>query len=1041
MKKKMINRLAALFAAGLMSVPLSGDFLSAAQFGIRAYAEDAVYEEIIPDVQRDEELDPFTPPEYTPMFSFPEEIRGVYITPEKDFSVYNDEGELLSEEEIKESIHSALDSADEKCLNTVIINTSCGGEAYFSTDVNKTAVRSPAELCAEAAAEHGMYVYVTFDINNVLSGINEDNAKDRIDRLALTAHEFTVKYPVDGIIIDGYYSSKNPESFANYMLNGAGIGYDNWLLDNGAYVFSLVADAVRRTSNSVPVGISINDVWANYTTEEKGSDTSVSFEALTDGYADTLRYIDSGYADFIVVKADGSLESTSMPFESIIGWWNSAAEKNGIPMIIDHINEKICTDAVGWQSPDELVKQVIKADEFGSCMGSAFNSLSALNANADESTSVLLKHFNDQIDREGLNNELEMTLPTSTVFKTEEPTVIFAGSFDPNFTIYFQGEPIELNEAGRFYFNMDLDVGVNTFTFKNKGKTITYKITRTVNVLKSVEPSGGEMRIEEQSAVTLSAIAYKGSDVTAEINGKSIALKPVESQTDEIDPNSNYTKYIGTYIAPEGKKGQDIDLGTVTFYGTYHTKTGDFNESRTGCRIIVNALAEILNDYSGNLLEVKSDNTMVYDYKTTSTDPTPDMARLPAGTLDYHVKTVTYSGTDYYLTNSGKRIKTSDVNILDNKPLGSNPISIASAGKDGTDTVIKLRTKTRIPFAMSFRGVDYNSGDNGNYYVSGFNASSVVITFDYVTSISAGSITFPDSAVFTTGTWDSYDVGELTKTRLTLTLRQSGVFGGVTSSYDDEGNLVFRFNGCRSTLDGATIVIDPGHGYTGASAFDPGAVGHIKEQEANLAIAKLVAQKLEAKGANVIRLKTESETYVTSQRASISRQYRPDIFMSIHCNAAGESARGSEAYYFTPYSQPLAKCVSSRIGAYLGSEVHGEGGMDRGAKYNYFFVTQQQDFPSILIECAFVTNYTEAMALANSEHQSGIANAIVQGAADYLARTNYSCFGEGSADYTNDSTNQDYNTPADDYMTSEDVTTTDDSFDDNFYDPYGEYFV
>lgn len=1036
MKKKMISRLAALFAAGLMSVPISGDFLSAAQFGIRAYAEDAVYEEIIPEVQRDEELEPFTPPEYTPMFSFPEEIRGVYITPEEDFSVYNDEGELLSEEEIKESIHNALDSADEKCLNTVIINTSCGEEAYFSTDVNKTAVRSPAELCAEAAAEHGMYVYVTFDINNVLSGINEDNAKDRIDRLALTAHEFTVKYPVDGIIIDGYYSSKNPESFANYMLNGAGIGYDNWLLDNGAYVFSLVADAVRRTSNSVPVGISINDVWANYTTEEKGSDTSVSFEALTDGYADTLRYIDSGYADFIVVKADGSLESTSMPFESIIGWWNSAAEKNGIPMLIDHINEKICTDAVGWQSPDELVKQVIKADEFGSCMGSAFNSLSALNANADESTSVLMKHFNDQIDREGLNNELEMTLPTSTVFKTEEPTVIFAGSFDPNFTIYFQGEPIELNEAGRFYFNMDLDVGVNTFTFKNKGKTITYKITRTVNVLKSVEPSGGEMRIEEQSAVTLSAIAYKGSDVTAEINGKSIELKPVESQTDEIDPNSNYTKYIGTYIAPEGKKGQDIDLGTVTFYGTYHTKTGDFNESRTGCRIIVNALAEILNDYSGNLLEVKSDNTMVYDYKTTSTDPTPDMARLPAGTLDYHVKTVTYSGTDYYLTNSGKRIKTSDVNILDNKPLGSNPISIASAGKDGTDTVIKLRTKTRIPFAMSFRGVDYNSGDNGNYYVSGFNASSVVITFDYVTSISAGSITFPDSAVFTTGTWDSYDVGELTKTRLTLTLRQLGVFGGVTSSYDDEGNLVFRFNGCRSTLEGATIVIDPGHGYTGASAFDPGAVGHIKEQEANLAIAKLVAQKLEAKGANVIRLKTESETYVTSQRASISRQYKPDIFMSIHCNSAGESARGSEAYYFTPYSQPLAKCVSSRIGAYLGSEVHGEGGMDRGAKYNYFFVTQQQDFPSILIECGFVTNYTEAMALANSEHQSGIANAIVQGAADYLARTNYSCFGEGSADYTNDSSNQDYSTPTDDYMTSEDVTTTDD----NFYDPYGEYF-
>lgn len=1003
MKKKRISeRLAALACAALMSVPLWGDMGEAGSFGIDASAEsEAVYEEIIPQVQRDEELESFTEPEYVPMFTFPDEVRGVYINPEKDFALTDENGEPLSEEEIAAGIDKALDAAQDKSLNTVIISTSDENGIYYSLDVNKTAVRSPAELCVERAADRGMYVYVTFNINSALSGITEETAKARIDRLALIAHNFTVKYPVDGIIIDGYYSRRDGASFANYIENGSGIGYDNWLLDNGAYVFSLVSDAVRRTSNSVPVGISINDIWANYTTSEEGSETSVNFEALTDGYADTLGYIDRGYADFVVVKAEGAFGSETMPFEDVVGWWNEKAQSAGIPMMVDHINERVCSDYTGWGSPDELVKQVIKADDYDACIGSVFNSLSSLEANTEESTSVLVKHFNDQIDREGLNNELEMTLPLSTKFKTEEPTVIFAGSFDPNFTIYFQGEPIELNEAGRFYFNMDLDVGVNTFTFKNKGKTVTYKITRTVNVLKSVEPDVSEMRVEEQSAITLSAIAYKGSEVTAEINGKSVELKPVDGQTDELDPNSNYTKYIGTYIAPQGIKGQDIDLGNITFYGTYHTKTGDFNESRTGSRIIVNALAEILNDYSGNLLEIKNDNTMVYDAKTTSTNPTPDMARLPAGTLDYQVKTVSYSGTDYYLTNSGKRIKVSDVNVLDNKPLGSNPISVTGAAKDGTDTVIKLRTNSKVPFAMSFTGVNYSGGNNGNYYVSSFNATALVITFDYVTSISASSITFPDSAVFTEGAWDTYESGELTKTRLTLTLRQSGIFGGVTSTYDGEGNLTFRFNGCRSSLNGATVVIDPGHGYTGASTFDPGAVGHIKEQEANLAIAKLVAAKLEAAGANVIRFKTESETYVTAQRASIARQYSPDLFLAIHCNAAGESARGAEAYYFTPFSQPLADRISARIGSYLGSNVDNADGMDRGEQYNYFFVTQQQDFPSVLIECAFVTNYTEAMALANPTHQDGIAQAIVDGAADYLGRCGYSCYGDGSANYTN----------------------------------------
>ncbi len=1040
--KKFFRRIAAaVVSAAVAAVPLSGDLLLSGGFGMSVYAESPVYEEIIPETSPDSELESFTEPEYTPMFTFPDEIRGVYISPEKDFELYDDEGNMLSEEDIYGGIEAALDRASENCLNAVIINTSVGNSVYYSTDINKTEKHTPAELCAKAAAERGMFVYLTFDINTALSGITEENAKARIDRLALTAHEFTVKYAADGIILDGYYSERNSDAFADYMTNGAGIGYDNWLLDNGAYVFSLVSDAVRRTSNSVPVGISLNDVWANYTTRDGGSDTSVSFEALTDGYADTLDYINKGYADFIIVKADGSLSSQTQSFEDVVGWWNDRAAAAGIPMLVDHMNEKICTESTGWGSPDELVKQVIRADEYSSYMGSVFNSLSALSANTEESTTVLVKHFNDQIDREGLNNELEMTLPLATVFKTEEPSVIFAGSFDPNFTIYFQGEPIELNEAGRFYFNMELEVGLNTFTFKNKGKTVEYKITRTVNVLKSVEPSQEEMHIEEQSAVTLSAVAYKGSEVSAEINGKRVELNPVEGQSDDIDPNSNYTRYTATYIAPEGIKGQDIDLGNVSFYGTYHTKTGDFNESRTGSRIIVNALAEILNDYSGNLLEIKNDNTMVYNSRTTSTNPTPDMARLPAGTLDYQVKTVSYSGTDYYLTNSGKRVRVSDVNVLDNKPLGSNPISVVSAAKDGTDTVIKLGTKTKIPFAMSFGNLSYADGGNGNYYISSFNADSLIITFDYVTSVSASSIVFPESAVFTEGVWGTYQSGELTKTTLTLRLRQSGIFGGVTSSYDSEGNLTFRFNGCRSSLDGATIVIDPGHGYTGAETFDPGAVGHIKEQEANLAIAKLAEQKFTAAGANVIRLKTESETYVTAQRASIARQYDPDLFLAIHCNAASsESAKGAEAYYFTPFSQPLADAISKRVGAYLGSSVHGTGSLDRGENYNYFFVTQQQDFPSVLIECGFVTNYTEAMALANPEHQSGIAEAIVNGAADYLARCGYSCYGDGSAQFTNTAApaalpEEENDIPL---MTSDDMGAVTES--DGFNDPYNGYY-
>ena len=486
MKKKPF-RLLGIITALAMCTGFSADFSSAVG-GITAAAENEEIVVIAPqeNINRDEELEVFVEPEYTPMFSFPAEMRGVYVTPGVDYAVpVSEESEKAekSPEEISDEVETMLDKIEANRLNALVINTDSDGEFFYSTNVNETIDRAVVEYAIDGARERGMYVYLTFSIGSILSDLENMTLQERIDLLALNVHNFTVKYPVDGIILDGYYSSRSNTSLNDYMENGSGIGFDNWLMDNGAYVFSLAADAVRKTNNTVPVGISINDVWANYSTDEGGSQTEVDFEALTDGYADTLNYIRNGYADFIMLRAEGSRSDKNEPFDKVSEWWNTVAVEADIPLFVRHINEQICTDAAGWGSPDELVKQVINCSELASCGGSVFNSLSALEKDVMESTSVLVKHYDDTIDLEGLNSELEMTLPTQTTFKTEEPTVIFAGSFDPNFPVYYQGKEIKLNEAGRFYFTEDLDVGVNTFKFQNKAKVITYKITRTINVL------------------------------------------------------------------------------------------------------------------------------------------------------------------------------------------------------------------------------------------------------------------------------------------------------------------------------------------------------------------------------------------------------------------------------------------------------------------------------------------------------------------------------------------------------------------------------
>ena len=56
------------------------------------------------------------------------------------------------------------------------------------------------------------------------------------------------------------------------------------------------------------------------------------------------------------------------------------------------------------------------------------------------------------------------------------------------------------------------------------------------------------------------------------------------------------------------------------------------------------------------------------------------------------------------------------------------------------------------------------------------------------------------------------------------------------------------------------------------------------------------------------------------------------------------------------------------------------------------WTTKQQDFPSVLIEMGFVSNYEDAMALASSSDQEGIAQSIVDGIKEYITRSGVSSY-------------------------------------------------
>lgn len=151
-------------------------------------------------------------------------------------------------------------------------------------------------------------------------------------------------------------------------------------------------------------------------------------------------------------------------------------------------------------------------------------------------------------------------------------------------------------------------------------------------------------------------------------------------------------------------------------------------------------------------------------------------------------------------------------------------------------------------------------------------------------------------------------------------------------------------------LAGKTITIDPGHG-----GGDSGAVGPtgLREADINLKTALVLKELLEEEGVKVYMTRDDKGQYAPGlyDRVDFAEKHRTDMFVSIHNNAAGNrSAKGSEAYYFTPYSHELSKLTMKYMTEHQGSDY-------RFFAHRSFAVIRQWTMPAILTEGDFVSNY------------------------------------------------------------------------------------
>jgi len=212
-----------------------------------------------------------------------------------------------------------------------------------------------------------------------------------------------------------------------------------------------------------------------------------------------------------------------------------------------------------------------------------------------------------------------------------------------------------------------------------------------------------------------------------------------------------------------------------------------------------------------------------------------------------------------------------------------------------------------------------------------------------------------------------------------------------------------------------TIVIDPGHGGKDIGATGPGG---LLEKDATLAIANKLAQTLAVKlGARVILTREDDSVVSLDQRTAVANQYKADLFLSVHVNAAPvKGAHGSEVYFLSlEASDELAKKAAETENASHGGDTQSDlklilwdlaqaeyltesnrfaqsiqeemnalaGIQNRGVKQAPFKVLVGATMPAALVEVAFISNPDEEAKLRNEQFQNTVVDALTRAVQRY----------------------------------------------------------
>ena len=186
------------------------------------------------------------------------------------------------------------------------------------------------------------------------------------------------------------------------------------------------------------------------------------------------------------------------------------------------------------------------------------------------------------------------------------------------------------------------------------------------------------------------------------------------------------------------------------------------------------------------------------------------------------------------------------------------------------------------------------------------------------------------------------------------------------------------------------IVVDAGYG-----GSDPGKVGinGALEKDINLSIALKLKDLLEQREISVVLTRdsdaglspadaTNKKAADMQKRCQIIADANPTFTVSIHQNSyTTEDIKGAQVFYYGQSEN--GKRLADVLQEHLISEVDPQN--TRVAKANEsYYLLKKTPTPTVIVECGFLSNQSEADLLLTEDYQSKLAHAIYLGILSYL---------------------------------------------------------